>query len=40
VLAEWVWGSFNPKQKITATQKTEEAAKIKKACGNKDNEIE
>ena len=40
VLAEWVWCSFNPKQKITPAQRTEEADKIKKACGNKNNEIE
>ena len=31
-LAEWVWGSFHPKEKIAAADKDTEIAKIKAAC--------
>ena len=40
-LAEWVWGSFNPKEKITEALKTAEIAKIIAACDkNNDGKID
>merc|ERR1740117_2191226 len=40
-LAEWVWTSFNPKQKIAEAVRATEVTKIKEACDkNKDGVID
>jgi Ca2+-binding EF-hand superfamily protein len=38
-LAEWVWGSFNPKQTINDAIRREWATKIKDACDKNDDGV-